>query len=376
MSTSRDLFSPVRVGVVDLKNRIVMAPMTRNRAGAGLAPTSMNASYYGQRATAGLIVTEGSQVSPRGMGYPDTPGIYTDEQVAGWRLVTDAVHARGGKIFLQLWHVGRVSHPSLQPDGYVPVAPSAVAPAGQVFTKEGPKPFVTPRALELDEIQEVVGEFVHGARLAKRAAFDGVEIHGANGYLIDQFLQDNSNRRTDVYGGSVENRARFLLEVTEAVVGVWGAGHVGVRLSPRGTFNDMGDSDRKKTFSYAVSQLARFGLAYLHLYETVAGPGLETLAPGEPLTPELRRLFGGPVIVNGGYDREAAQDAVAGGAADLVAFGVPFIANPDLPERFAADVPLAAADSKTFYGGDERGYIDYPTWAAEQRQAAELQLTF
>lgn len=373
MSRPLDLFTPIRLGSAELRNRIVMAPMTRNRAGAGQVPTEMVATYYAQRASAGLIVTEGAQVSPRGVGYPNTPGIHTGEQVAGWRRVTGAVHARGGKVFLQLWHVGRISHPSLQPDGAAPVAPSAIAPEGQVYTYDGPKPFETPRALVLDEIPIVIGEFVHGARMAKRAGFDGVEIHGANGYLVDQFLQDNTNRRTDIYGGSVENRARFLLEVTEAVAGVWGAGHVGVRLSPRGTFNSMDDSNRKETFSYAVKQLSRFGLAYLHFVDPVSGPMAESSVGDERLLPHLRTLFDGPVIANGGYDRDTANAAIASGEADLVSFGSLFISNPDLPARFAAGAPLAEADRSSFYGGGERGYTDYPTWTAEQRTAADLQ---
>ena len=365
MSESQHLFTPVRIGAVELRNRIVMAPMTRNRAGEGLAPTKLNATYYAQRASAGLIVTEASQVSPRGVGYPSTPGIHTDEQVDGWRRVVEAVHERGGKIFLQLWHVGRISHPSLQPYGELPVAPSAVAPKGNALTYEGPKPFVAPRALETDEIPAVVAEFAHGARLARRAGFDGVEIHAANGYLVDQFLQDNTNLRTDAYGGSVENRARFLVEVTEAVVGEWSANRVGVRLSPRGTFNDMHDSDRKATFSYAVEQLARFNLAYLHLTEAIAGPAVGHLAPGERLLPHLRRLFPGPIVANGGYTSELAESAIASGEADLVAFGVPFIANPDLPARFSAGAPLAEGDVSTFDGGDAKGYVDYPALAAE-----------
>jgi N-ethylmaleimide reductase len=364
MSDTPNLFTPIRIGAVELKNRIVMAPMTRNRAGEGLAPTEMNATYYAQRASAGLIVTEATQVSPRGIGYPATPGIYTDEQVAGWRRATDAVHERGGKIFLQLWHVGRISHPSLQPNGELPVAPSAVAPSGNSSTYEGPKPFETPRALATAEIPGVIAEFANGALLAKRAGFDGVEIHAANGYLIDQFLQDNTNLRTDEYGGSVENRARFLLEVTEAVVGVWGADRVGVRLSPRGTFNSMGDSDRKATFSYAVSQLDRYDLAYLHLVEAIGGPAEEHLAPGERLTPHLRRLFRGPLIANGSYEKATAEAALEHGEADLVAFGIPYIANPDLVERFAANAPLATPDRTTIYGGGERGYIDYPALEA------------
>lgn len=359
-SETQNLMTPVRIGAVELKNRIVMAPMTRNRAGAGLAPTEMNATYYAQRTSAGLIVTEASQVSERGIGYPGTPGIHTEAQVEGWRGVTNAVHDRGGKIFLQLWHVGRISHPSLQPNGDLPVAPSAIAPDGEVFTYEGLKPFVTPRALETSEIAGIVEEYAHGARMARQAGFDGVEIHAANGYLIDQFLQDNSNHRTDAYGGPVENRARFMLEVTEAVVDVWGANRVGLRLSPRGTFNSMGDSDRAATFSCAVDKLARYNLAYLHLIEAIAGPMAKTAVEAERLTPHLRRLFHGPIIANGGYDKASGEAVIARGEADLVAFGVPFIANPDLPERFATGAALAKPDPALFYSGGERGYIDYP----------------
>jgi len=367
MTETRKLLTPVRIGAVELANRIVMAPMTRSRAGEGLAPTAMNATYYAQRATAGLIVTEASQVSPRGIGYPGTPGIHTDGQVEGWKLVTKAVHDRGGRIFLQLWHVGRISHPSLQPNGDLPVAPSAIAPEGEVFTYEGLKPFVTPRALETAEIAGIVQEFAHGAEMAKRAGFDGVEIHAANGYLIDQFLQDNTNHRRDAYGGSVENRVRFLVEVTEAVVGVWGASRVGVRLSPRGTFNSMGDSDRRATFSHAVERLAGFDLAYLHLIEPVAGPMAKTSVEGESLLPHLRRLFYGPVITNGGFGRDTAEAILESGDADLVAFGVPFIANPDLPARFATGAPLAKPDPDLFYTGGERGYVDYPALEVAHR---------
>ena len=358
--SDRTLFTPVRIGTIQLSNRIAMAPLTRNRAGQGLAPTDLNVTYYAQRAAAGLIVTEATQVSPTGIGYPNTPGIYTAEQVAGWRRVTDAVHARGGRIFLQLWHVGRISHPSLQPDGALPVAPSAVAAEGDVMTYEGPKPFVAPRALETSEIAGIVDEYAHGARLAREAGFDGVEIHAANGYLIDQFLQDNTNLRTDEYGGSVENRSRFLLEVTRAVVAVWGADRVGVRLSPRGTFNSMGDSDRAATFSHAVAEMAKFNLAYLHIVEPVAGPMAATSVPGERLTPHLRKLFRGPIIGNGGYTQQTATEAIQRGEVDLVSFGVPFLANPDLPARFAAGAPLNKPDVSTFYGGDAHGYTDYP----------------
>jgi len=348
------LFSPVQVGPYAMPNRMVMAPMTRNRAGEGNVPTDLVALYYAQRATAGLIVTEATQVCREGQGYISTPGIHSDAQVAGWRRVTEAVHAKGGRIFLQLWHVGRISHTSFQPDGGAPVAPSAIAAEGSTFTAQGPQPFSTPRALELEEIPGVVAQYAEGARRALEAGFDGVEIHGANGYLVDQFLRDGSNRRTDAYGGPVENRARFLLEVTAAVVEVWGADRVGVRLSPTGSFNSMSDSDPARTFGYAVRELDRFGLAYLHVVEPVGSP--------EPLVaPLLREAFRGPFILNGGFDRETANTALAQGKADLISFGSLYLANPDLPERFAEGAPLNAPDQKTFYGGDHRGYTDYPT---------------
>src|SRR4051812_22904273 len=346
------LFSPVQVGPYTLRNRIVMAPMTRNRAGEGNVPGDLPVTYYTQRASAGLIVTEATQVSQEGQGYISTPGIHSDAQVAGWRRVTESVHAQGGRIFLQLWHVGRISHTLFQPNGGAPVAPSAIAAEGTTFTPEGPKPFSTPRALELEEIPGVVRQYAEGARRALEAGFDGVEIHGANGYLIDQFLRDGSNHRTDAYGGPVENRARFLLEVTAAVVGVWGADRVGVRLSPTGSFNSMSDSDPEKTFGYAVRELDRFGLAYLHIVEPI---GTTSVAP------QLRAAFHGPFILNGGYDRETGNAALARGEADLISFGSLYLANPDLPERFAEGVPLNPPDRNTFYGGDHRGYTDYPT---------------
>lgn len=350
------LFTPFRLGPYELRNRVVMAPMTRSRAGEGNVPTPLMAEYYAQRAGAGLIITEGSQVSPRGVGYPDTPGIHTDAQVDGWRAVTEAVHARGGRIFLQLWHVGRVSHPGLQPDGALPLAPSAIGIEGEkLYTAAGPVPYVTPRALETDEIAGIVEQFAEGARRAYRAGFDGVELHGANGYLIDQFLRDGSNHRGDRYGGTPENRARFLSEVTAAVVDVWGGQRVGVRLSPTASFNGMRDSDPVSTFSAAAHALGRFGLAYLHVVEPV-GEG----APGGRITPVLKAVFRGPVVANGGYDRETGNAAIAAGRAELVSFGATFLANPDLPERLRTGAPLNTPDRATFYGGDARGYTDYP----------------
>ncbi|HEX4963182.1 MAG TPA: alkene reductase [Thermoanaerobaculia bacterium] len=352
------LLTPVKLGPYTLRNRAVMAPMTRNRAQEAQVPAPYSATYYAQRASAGLIVTEGSQVSPQGIGYPNTPGIHSEEQVAAWKKVTSAVHERGGRIFLQLWHVGRISHPSLQPGGALPVAPSAVAAEGTVFTYTGPQPFVTPRALEIDEIPGIVEQFAHGARQALEAGFDGVELHGANGYLIDQFLRDGTNHRTDAYGGSLENRVRFLVEVVAAVVGVWGADRVGVRLSPTGTFNTMSDSDPVATFSHAAQALDRFGLAYLHVVEPVSGP---MATPGAPeVAPAIRQVFHGPLILNGGYDLATADAAIAAGQADLISFGQPFLANPDLPERFAEGAPLNAPDYATFYMGGEKGYTDYP----------------
>ncbi|MFL6193035.1 MAG: alkene reductase [Thermoanaerobaculia bacterium] len=358
--THPNVFTSVQVGPYTLRNRMVMAPMTRNRAGEGNVPTALTATYYAQRASAGLIVTEGSQVCQEGQGYPSTPGIHSDAQVAAWKRVTAAVHERGGRIFLQLWHVGRVSHPSYQPGGGLPVAPSSIGLEGTVYTPEGPRPYVTPRTLETAEIPRVVEQFAAGARRALEAGFDGVEIHGANGYLVDQFLRDGTNRRTDAYGGSVENRVRFLLEVTEAVVGVWGADRVGIRFSPTSLFNGMSDSDPAATFGYATRALNRFGLAYLHVIEGVERrPGTP-----DPVAHLLRKEFDGPFILNGGYTRETADAALAANEADLVSFGVLFLANPDLPERFAAGAPLNEPDRATFYGGTERGYVDYPALSA------------
>ncbi|HLH92466.1 MAG TPA: alkene reductase [Xanthobacteraceae bacterium] len=345
------LFSPYRLGDLTLANRMVMAPMTRSRAADGNVPSPLAPTYYAQRASAGLIVTEASQVSPQGVGYIRTPGIHSDAQVAGWRKVTDAVHAVGGKIFLQLWHVGRISHPDFH-GGALPVAPSAIAANGTVFTAQGPKPMVVPRALELAELPGIVGQFRAGAENAKRAGFDGVEIHGANGYLLDQFTRDGTNHRTDAYGGSIENRARFPLEVVDAVVGVWGPGRVGYRVSPNGAFNSMSDSDPRRTFGYLAAELDRRGVGYLHV--------VDPLADGEKrISSLLQGIFTGTYIVNGGFDLDTAEAALARGA-DLVAFGVPFLANPDLPERYRRGAALNKADQATFYAGEEKGYIDYP----------------
>lgn len=356
------LFSPTKLGSLEVPNRVFMAPMTRSRAQRDGVPGPLAALYYVQRASAGLIINEATQVAPEGQGYVFTPGIYTDAHVAGWRKVTDAVHAAGGRIFLQLWHVGRISHPSLQPGGALPVAPSAIAHDGQTYTYEGMQPFPVPRALETDEIPAVVAQFGHGAAMAKAAGFDGVEIHGANGYLVDQFLRDGTNRRTDRYGGSPENRARFLLEVTEAAAKVWGEDRVGVRLSPFNSFNGMSDSDPRATFGHAVAQLDKLGLAYLHMVEGAAPEQQASLEA-------IRGRWSGTYIANAAYDGERAAAAIRNGWADAVAFGQPFIANPDLPLRLLAGAPLAAADSATFYGGDERGYTDYAA-STELRLAA------
>jgi len=346
------LSDPILLGPLRLPNRIVMAPMTRNRAGAGDVPTDLNALYYAQRASAGLIISEGTQVSPEGKGYPGTPGVHTAEQEAGWRRVTSAVHERGGRIFAQLWHVGRISHPSLQPDNGLPVAPSALRPQGEAVTTSGPAPFVTPRALELAEIGRIVGDFSRAAECAKRAGFDGAELHGANGYLLDQFLRDSTNLREDRYGGPVQNRARLLLDCVDAVAAVFGAGSVGVKLSPLNPFNDIRDSDPRRTFGHAAEELGRRGLAYLHLTRGGDDGGFDW--------PALRKAFGGPVILNGGYDFAAAELALAEGAADLIAFGAAYLSNPDLVERFRRGAALNSGDRATFYGGDARGYTDYP----------------
>lgn len=346
------LLSPFQLGDLTLRNRMVMAPLTRSRAGKGDVPTPLMADYYRQRASAGLIISEASQISPQGKGYPRTPGIFSDAQGDGWKRVTDAVHEGGGRIFLQIWHVGRLSHPLVQPHGNLPVAPSAVRPDGELFTDRGMKPYETPRALATYEIPLVVADFRRAAENAKCAGFDGVEIHAANGYLIDQFLRDGTNQRTDAYGGSVENRVRFLMDVVDAVVPVVGAQRVGVRLSPIFNGFSMRDSDPATTFGYAAEQLGRKGLAYLHVMQL--GEGTFDFAG-------LKRRYGGTYIANGGYDAGRAEAAIASGEADLVSFGSLFLSNPDLVERFRQGAALNAADPRTFYQGEERGYTDYPT---------------
>jgi N-ethylmaleimide reductase len=350
-----DLFSPLTAGRLDLPNRIIMAPLTRNRAAEGNVPQAMNVEYYRQRATAGLIITEATQISPQGVGYPATPGIHSEAQVAGWQNITQSVHEHGGRIFLQLWHVGRISHPSLQPDAALPVAPSAIRPDGEAFTYTGMQSFVTPRALDRDEIPVIVEQYAQATRNAMQAGFDGVEIHAANGYLIDQFLRDGPNHRTDAYGGTLEKRARFLQEVTAAVCGVIGADRVGVRLSPENSFNDMQDSNSQATFNHAAGLLGGFGLAYLHVLESDMISGERSLDYAQ-----IRAAFGGNYMANCKYDLARAQQAIQSGAADMVAFGTLYIANPDLVERFRKGAALNTPDPDTFYGGDEHGYTDYP----------------
>jgi N-ethylmaleimide reductase len=355
-----DLFTPIEVGPLHLNNRIVMAPLTRSRAAKGNVPTALNALYYAQRASAGLIVSEATQISPQGQGYIATPGIHSDEQICGWSLVTKAVHVEGGHMVAQLWHVGRISHPSFQPGGSLPVAPSAIRPEAKAFTERGFEPIPTPRALRTEEIPGIIEEYAQAARNALAAGFDGVEVHAANGYLIDQFLRDRTNRRTDRYGGSVENRTRFLLEAVDAVAAAVGALRVGVRISPQNMQNDIVDSDPQALFNYVATQLAGRRLAYLHVIE-----GDTSGAKVPPFDYRaLKRLFGGLVMANNGFDKRRANAAIADGDADLVAFGKPFIANPDLVVRLLLDAPLMAVNRDTLYGGGEAGYTDYPTLRA------------
>lgn len=359
------LFDPLKVGDLLLPNRVLMAPLTRSRAGAIRTPNALMAEYYSQRASAGLIFSEATVVSPMGIGYADTPGIWSAEQVEGWQKVTHAVHAAGGRMFLQLWHVGRISHPVFL-DGELPLAPSALAPGGNVSLLRPETPFVVPRPLERSEIPEIVAAFTRGAQNAELAGFDGVELHGANGYLLDQFLQDSSNHRDDDYGGPVENRARLMLEVADAVVSVWGPGRVGVHLAPRGDAHSMGDSNPAATFGYVARELGRRKLAFICARERV-GP--------DSIGPKLKAAFGGVYIANEGFTHESAQQALDAGRADAVAFGKLFIANPDLPARFLSDAPLNAPVTDTFYRGGASGYTDYPTLAEDATNEAREQAT-
>ncbi len=344
------LFDPVRIGAWDLPNRIILAPLTRQRAGVERTPNPLMAEYYRQRASAGLIISEATSVCAMGVGYADTPGIWSPAQVAGWKLVTTAVHSAGGRILLQLWHVGRLSDPMFL-NGELPVAPSAVAPAGHVSLVRPLKSFVTPRALGLEEIPGIVDAYRKGAENARSAGFDGVEIHGANGYLLDQFLQDKTNRRTDVYGGSIENRARLMLEVADAVVSVWGADRVGMHLAPRGDAHDMGDSSPLETFSYVARELGKRRLAFIC--------ARESLGPNR-IGPQLKAAFGGRYIANEEFTLETGNQVIASGEADAVAFGKAFLANPDLPTRFLRGEALNQPDPSTFYASGPKGYTDYP----------------
>ena len=355
------LFSAYRLGAMELPNRMAMAPMTRNRADENGVPRQMTATHYAQRSTAGLLITEATQISETANGYMFTPGMYTEEQVTGWRAVTDAVHAKGGRIFNQIWHTGRVSHPLLQPNGGDPIAPSAIPAETMVFTPNGFEPPSTPRELAIDEIPGLVDQFAHSAGMAKQAGFDGVEVHGANGYLIEQFLKDGANQRDDAYGGGVSARMRFAMEVLTAVVDIWGPGRVGFRISPRGNFNGMHDSDPQALYTQLVAALNDLPLAYLHVIEPLPGHPTFTSQEGvDPLAGELRQRYNGTFMINGGYGKASAEQAIAENAADLVAFGVPFLANPDLVERYRRNAPLNSPDEETFYGGDEKGYNDYP----------------
>lgn len=354
-----ELFSPARFGAIELSNRVVMSSLTRNRAGAGNVPTDLVAEYYRQRASAGLILTEASPISPEAHGYPRTPGIHSGEQIAGWQKVTKAVHASGGKIAIQLWHVGRISHPDLQPGGALPVAPSAIKAAGQVFTGQEMKDFVTPRALETAEIPGLVASYAQAARNAMAAGFDGVEVHAGNGYLLDQFLRSSSNQRTDAYGGNKENRARLLLEVLAAVCAAIGSDRVGVRLSPVTPFNDVSDENPQATFEYVVEQLNAFKLAFLDVLQGAGGaPQDQWLAFDYD---RLRAIYKGNLILNNGYDFASGTDAVKSGRADAIAYGRLLLANPDLLERFRRGGPFNQPDYEKLYMGEEKGYTDYPT---------------
>lgn len=347
------LLQPLKAGALTLKNRVVMAPLTRCRASEGRVPNDLMRDYYVQRASAGLIITEATSIDPMGVGYPDTPGIWSDAQVQGWRAITEGVHAAGGIIVLQLWHVGRISHPDYL-DGELPVAPSAIAPEGHVSLLRPKRDYVVPRALETHELPGIVASYRKGAENAKRAGFDGVEIHGANGYLLDQFLQDTTNKRTDQYGGTIENRARLMLEVVDACIAVFGAARVGLHLAPRGDAHTMGDSDPKATFGYVAREVGKRGIAFICAREHEGS---------DAIGPYLKQQFGGVFIANEQFTRESAEAAIAAGRADAVAFGQLIIANPDLPERFAHKLALNAPNPATFYASGPEGYTDYPALA-------------
>jgi N-ethylmaleimide reductase len=355
--TDKSIFEPYNLGPLKLSNRIVMAPLTRNRAGPGLVPSEHAATYYSQRASAGLLITEATQISAQAQGYQDTPGLYTQPQIDSWRKVTDAVHAKGGRIFVQLWHVGRISHVDLQPDGAAPVAPSAIRAATKVFVNNGFSDVSEPRALSLDELPGIINDFRQAAANAIEAGFDGVEIHGANGYLLEQFIKDGANQRTDAYGGSIENRARLLLEVTAAVIEEIGADRTAVRISPVSPANGISCSDPQPQFDYVAEQLSAHGIVYLHVVEGATG-GPRDAVPFD--FDALRSRFKHTYLANNGYDLELANARLIGGKADLFAFGRPFISNPDLVERLKASAPLAALNPATLYGGSAAGYIDYP----------------
>ena len=356
--SSSELFEPYELGSLTLRNRIVMAPITRSRAGAGMVPKQSAATYYGQRASAGLIIAEASQVSQQGQGYQDTPGIYSKEQIAGWREVTERVHERGGRIFLQLWHVGRISHTFYQPNNGAPIAPSAIRPNVKTFVNGEFVDVSQPRALEPEEIPTVIEDFRRGAMHAMEAGFDGVEIYGANGYLLDQFAKDGSNKRTDAYGGSIENRSRFMLDVAKAVATEVGSDRTGIRLSPVTPTNDVIDSDPKALFQHIADEISALRLVYLHVIEAASA------TPGDCSVFDykaLRKRFKGAYIANKGYTLDFADKALAANDADLVSFGKLFVSNPDLVERFRKNAPLSEADPTTFYGGDTKGYTDYPS---------------
>jgi N-ethylmaleimide reductase len=364
MSTPTKLFEPFKLGKLNLPNRFVMAPLTRNRAvPPGMVPSPLAIEYYGQRASAGLLVTEATQISQQGQGYQDTPGIYSKEQVAGWKKITDRVHERGGRIFVQLWHVGRISHTSLQVGGGKPVAPSAIRAKGKTFVNGTFADVSEPRALELSEIPGIIDDFKRGAANALAAGFDGVEIHGANGYLLDQFAKDGANKRSDAYGGSIENRARLMLEIAKAVTAETGGEHTGIRISPVTPSNDVSDSNPQPLFDYIVDHLDALKLVYIHVIEGATG-GPRDIAPFDYAS--LRKRFKGAYVANNGYDFALATKVLDAGAADLIAFGKPFISNPDLVERLKTGAPLNEWDKATFYGGGAKGYTDYPTLQAAE----------